>query len=30
MVPIIESYGDKLVKNIEKKVANEEFLDIKR
>lgn len=30
MFPIIESYGDKLVKNIEKKVANEEFLDIKR
>uniref|UniRef100_A0A8V0Z3F2 Cytochrome P450 family 3 subfamily A member 4 n=1 Tax=Gallus gallus TaxID=9031 RepID=A0A8V0Z3F2_CHICK len=29
MFPIIESYGDKLVKNIEKKVANEEFLDIK-
>uniref|UniRef100_A0A8C9F918 Uncharacterized protein n=1 Tax=Pavo cristatus TaxID=9049 RepID=A0A8C9F918_PAVCR len=29
MFPIIESYGEKLVKNIEKKVANEEFLDMK-
>ncbi|XP_072205197.1 cytochrome P450 3A4-like isoform X2 [Excalfactoria chinensis] len=29
MFPIIKSYGEKLVKNIEKKVANEEFLDVK-
>lgn len=29
MFPIIESYGEKLVKNLEKKVANEEFLDVK-
>uniref|UniRef100_G1MWT3 unspecific monooxygenase n=1 Tax=Meleagris gallopavo TaxID=9103 RepID=G1MWT3_MELGA len=29
MFPIIESYGEKLVKNIEKKVANEELLDMK-
>lgn len=30
MFPIIESYGEKLVKNIEKKVANEELLDMKK
>ncbi|XP_021267471.1 cytochrome P450 3A29-like isoform X4 [Numida meleagris] len=29
MFPIVKSYGDKLVKNIEKKVANEELLDMK-
>ncbi|NXL84313.1 C340 protein, partial [Alectura lathami] len=29
MFPIIKLYGEKLVKNVEKKVANEEFLNMK-